>query len=146
GILILFDLVGVAKRYVNNDDFVSAIQVNKPYQATEADTFILEDNSNFRVLDITSSGAKASYFHNSLDGYHAAKLQRFQDVYDFYISENHINVLNMLNTKYIIAQDEKGALFPYTNTDANGNAWFIQKLERVTSANEEIKKLDSLDN
>src|SRR5690606_23043815 len=55
GILILFDLVGVAKRYVNNDDFVSAIQVNKPYQATEADTFILEDNSNFRVLDITSS-------------------------------------------------------------------------------------------
>jgi Bacterial membrane protein YfhO len=146
GILILFDLIGVDKRYVNNEDFVSAIQVNKPYQATEADQYILEDKTNFRVLDITSSGSKASYFHNSLNGYHAAKLQRYQDVYDFYVSQNNINVLNMLNTKYIIAQDEKGNLFPYENTDANGNAWLIQKLERVTSANEEIKRLDSLDN
>lgn len=146
GALILFDLVGVDKRYVNNDDFVSSIQVNKPYQANEADKAILSDTTNFRVFDITSSGAKASYFHNSLNGYHAAKLQRYQDVFDFYISNNNINVLNMFNTKYIIAQDEQGNVFPYNNPDANGNAWFIKDFKFVDSANEEIKALDSLDN
>ncbi|PKQ44094.1 YfhO family protein [Confluentibacter flavum] len=146
GILILFDLVGVDKRYVNNDNFVSAIQVNKPYQANEADKAILTDTTNFRVFDITSSGAKASYFHNSLNGYHAAKLQRYQDVFDFYISKNNINVLNMFNTKYIIAQDEQGNLFPYSNTDTNGNAWFVKEFKVVNSANEEIIALDSLDN
>src|SRR5690606_21425607 len=145
GALILFDLIGVDKRYVNNDDFVSSIQVNKPYQANEADKAILSDTTNFRVFDITSSGAKASYFHNSLNGYHAAKLQRYQDVFDFYISQNNINVLNMFNTKYIIAQDEQGNVFPYTNPDANGNAWFIKEFKLATSANEEIQVLDSLD-
>ncbi|WP_100615864.1 YfhO family protein [Confluentibacter citreus] len=146
GALILFDLVGVNKRYVNNEDFVSAIQVNKPYQANEADKAILTDTTNFRVFDITSSGAKASYFHNSLNGYHAAKLQRYQDVFDFYISNNNINMLNMFNTKYIIAQDEQGNVFPYNNPDANGNSWFIKNFKLVDSANEEIKALDSLDN
>src|SRR5690606_6755646 len=146
GILILFDLIGVDTRYVNNEDFVPAIQVNKPYQANEVDKAILTDTTYFRVFDITSSGAKASYFHNSLNGYHAAKLQRYQDVFDFYISQNNINVMNMFNTKYIIAQDEEGNLFPYANPDANGNAWFIENFKVVTSANEEIMALDSLDN
>jgi len=146
GALILFDLVGVDKRYVNNENFVSSIQVNKPYQPNEADNSILSDTTNFRVFDITSSGTKASYFHNSLNGYHAAKLQRYEDVFDFYIVKNNINVLNMFNTKYIIAQDEQGNVFPYENPDANGNAWFIKDFKVVTSANEEIKALDSLDN
>lgn len=146
GALILFDLVGVNRRYVNNDDFVSSIQVNKPYQANNADKAILTDTTHFRVFDITSSGAKASYFHNSLNGYHAAKLQRYQDVFDFYVSQNNINVLNMFNTKYIIAQDEEGNLFPYANPDANGNAWFIKNIKEVASTNEEIMALDSLDN
>lgn len=146
GALILFDLVGVDRRYVNNDDFVSSIQVNKPYQANNADSAILTDTTYFRVFDITSSGARASYFHNSLNGYHAAKMQRYQDVFDFYISQNNINVLNMFNTKYIIAQDEEGIMFPYVNPDANGNAWFIKKFREVTSTNEEILALDSLNN
>jgi len=146
GILILFDLIGVDTRYVNNEDFVSAIQVNKPYQTNEVDKAILTDTTYFRVFDITSSGAKASYFHNSLNGYHAAKLQRYQDVFDFYISQNNINVMNIFNTKYIIAQDEQGALFPYNNPDANGNAWFVKEFKEVVSANEEIQALDSLNN
>ncbi len=83
------------------------------------------------------------YFHNSLNGYHAAKLQRFEDLFDFHIARNNMNVLNMLNTKYIIAE-EQGQVFPYVNEDANGNAWFISELEKLNSANEEIKALDSL--
>jgi uncharacterized membrane protein YfhO len=95
---------------------------------------------------LVSGAAKPSYFHNSLNGYHAAALKRYREVFDWYISENNINVLNMFNTKYIIAQDENGTVFPYTNEDANGAAWFVKKLEKVASANEEIKALDSLDN
>ena len=146
GALLLFDLVGVDKRYVNNDDFMSAIQVNKPFQANEADKQILTDKSYYRVFDLVSGAAKPSYFHNSLNGYHAAALKRYREVFDWYISENNVNVLNMFNTKYIIAQDENGTVFPYTNEDANGAAWFVKKLEKVASANEEIKALDSLDN
>lgn len=146
GGLLLFDLVGVNKRYVNNDDFVSAIKVNKPFQANTADKEILKDTSYYRVFDLVSGPSKASYFHNSLNGYNAAELKRYREVFDFYISKNNINVLNMFNTKYIIAQDEEGAIFPYTNKEANGAAWFVKSLEKADSANEEIRALDSLDN
>ncbi|MEH6536062.1 MAG: YfhO family protein [Psychroserpens sp.] len=146
-ILILFDLVGVDRRYVNTDNFVSAIKVNKPYQESPVDTEIMQDDGHFRVLDISTEGsrapARAAYFHNSLGGYHAAKLKRFDELYDFHIAGNNMNVLNMLNTKYIIAE-EQGQVFPYVNEDANGNAWFVSELEKMESANAEIKALDSL--
>lgn len=145
-VLILFDLVGVDKRYVNSDDFVSSIKMNKPFEADAIDKAILEDKSYYRVYDLVSGPSKASYFHNSLNGYNAAELKRYREVFDFYISKNNINVLNMFNTKYIIAQGEKGEAFPYTNKDANGAAWFVKALKMVDSANDEIKALDSLDN
>lgn len=145
GILILFDLVGVAKRYVNNDDFVLAIEVNKPFEATEVDNYILKDTSYYRVYDLVGGAAKPSYFHNSINGYNAAELRRYSDLFDFYISKNNINVLSMLNTKYIIAEDKEGNLFPYENDKANGPAWFVKELKGVTTANEEIKALESLD-
>src|SRR5690606_30730501 len=118
---------------------------NKPYQANAADLEILKDDGHYRVFDVTSSAARASYFHNSLSGYHAAKLGRYNELFDFYIAKNNMNVLNMLNTKYIIADDDKGNVFPYENVDANGNAWFISEIEKVNSANEEMLSLDSLD-
>jgi hypothetical protein len=146
-ILILFDLIGVDRRYVNTDNFVSAYKVDKPYQPNAADTEILQDKDYFRVLDISNEGsrkpARAAYFHNSLSGYHAAKLKRFDELFDFHIAKNNMNVLNMLNTKYFIAE-EQGQVFPYVNEDANGNAWFVSKLRKVDSANEAIKALDSL--
>jgi hypothetical protein len=145
-VLILFDLVLVDRRYVNNNDFVSAIQVQKPYQESPVDIEIQKDTTHFRVFDLTTGNTKPSYFHNSLNGYHAAKMKRYDDVFNFYIAQNHLGVLNMLNTKYIIAQNEEGEVFPYSNTDANGNAWFISELEQKSSANEEIMALDSLDN
>ncbi|MFH4965299.1 YfhO family protein [Gaetbulibacter sp. M235] len=143
--LILFDLVVVDKRYVNNDDFVSAIQVNKPFQANELDTEILKDTTFFRVYDMISGPSKPSYFHNSLNGYNAAELKRYSELFDFYIGTEkmNFNVIDMLNTKYIIAQNKEGA-FIYPNKDANGNAWFVSGLKTVNSANEEILALDSL--
>lgn len=146
--LLLFDLVSVDKQYVNNDKFVSALQVDKPYQATAADKEILKDDGHFRVLDMSTEGqrkpGRAAYFHNSLFGYHAAKLGRYNELMEFHIYNNNMNVLNMLNTKYIIAE-EQGTVFPYTNTDANGNAWFISTLKQLPNANAEINALDSLD-
>lgn len=145
-VLILFDLVVVDRRYVNNDNFMPSIQVNKPYQPNEADLEIMKDDGHFRVFDVVSrEPGKAAYYHNSLSGYHAAKLGRYNELFDFYIAKNNINVLNMLNTKYIIADDDKGNIFPYENTDANGNAWFVSTIKKLNSANEEIRALDSLD-
>ena len=143
-VLIVFDLVGVDRRYVNNDDFVSAIQVQKPYQANAADQEILKDNSHYRVYDLTTGNTKPSYFHNSLNGYTAARMKRFNELFDFYIRRNHLEVLNMLNAKYIIAPAEDGQPQVFTNTDVNGNAWFIESFKAVETANEEILALDSL--
>ncbi|NRD21486.1 YfhO family protein [Winogradskyella eckloniae] len=146
-VLILFDLVSVDKKYVNNDDFVSAIKVDQPYQPNQADKEILKDKSHFRVMDMSTDGqrmpGKAAYYHNSLMGYSAAKLGRVEELLDFHVYKNNMNVLNMLNTKYIIAE-EQGQIFPYTNTEANGNAWFISKIKVVEDANQEILALDSL--
>lgn len=142
--LILFDLVGVNRRYVNEDDFVSSIQMSKPFVANEVDKQIQSDKTHFRVFDLVSGPSKPSYFHNSLNGYNAAELKRYREVFDWYVSRNNINVLSMLNTKYIIAQDEEGKVFPYVNDEANGNAWFIEKLKPVEDANSEIRGLDSL--
>lgn len=144
--LILFDLVGVGRRYVNNDDFVSGVKMSKPFQASQIDQYILQNKAHFRVHDLVSGPSKPSYFHNSLNGYNAAELRRYREVYDFYIARNNINVLNMLNTKFIVAPDDKGKPFPFNNETANGNAWFIKALEKVDSPNAEIVALDSLDN
>ena len=145
-VLIVFDLVVVDRRYVNNDDFVSAIQVQKPYRASAVDTEILKDKSHYRVFDLTTGDTRPSYFHNSLNGYHAAKMKRYNDLFDFYIARNHIEVLNMLNTKYIIAKGENDQPQVFNNTDANGNAWFISNLKTVATANDEIIAIDSLNN
>lgn len=145
-ILIVFDLVGVDRRYVNNDDFVSSTAMSKPFNANAIDNEILKDKSHFRVFDLVSGPSKPSYFHNSLNGYNAAELRRYSEVFEWYVSKNNMNVLNMLNTKYIIAQDQEGNMFPYKNDEANGNAWFIETLTKVDSANDEIKLLDSLNN
>ncbi|MGF1555928.1 YfhO family protein [Paucihalobacter sp.] len=147
-VLIFFDLVMVNRNYVNNDNFVSSIQVNKPYQANAADIEIMKDDGHFRVFDLSNDGrrspAKASYFHNSLGGYHAAKLGRYNDVYNFYVLNNNINVLNMLNTKYIIIENEEGAIFPYKNEESNGNAWFVNEVQTLSNEDEVLLSLDTL--
>lgn len=146
GCLVLFDLVAVDKRYVNSDDFVSASQINKPFQKTSADAQILEDTSHYRVLDFSNNPfntARTSYFHKAFGGYHAAKPKRAEDIFEFYVSKNNMSVVNMLNLKYII-QEKEGRLVALNNPYSNGNAWFIEGVKTVTSADEEIQLLDSL--
>ena len=146
--LMLFDLVVVDRRYVNSDNFVSALQVKKPYQANEADLEILKDTTHFRVLDLTVNpfnSGRASYFHNAFGGYHAAKPRRIQNIMSFHVDKKNLNVFNMLNIKYIIQTTDDDKPIAYSNPDANGNAWFISEIKRVNSANEEILILDSLD-
>lgn len=149
-VLVLIDLVGVDKRYVNKDDFVPASAMSNPYQKDGADMEILKDNDHFRVFDVTRStfnSTHASYFHNSLGGYHAAKPKRMQDIYDFYLREdNHMGVLNMLNTKYIITSQENAGAIAQRNPFANGNAWLVEDLIYVKDGDAEIRALDTLNN
>lgn len=145
-LLILFDLIAVDRRYVNTDNFVSGSQVQNPYLPNVADQEILKDKSHFRVFDLSSGDTRASYFHNSLSGYHAAKMKRYDELFNFHLANNNIQVLSMLNTKYIIVpgQNENNQPQMFENTDANGNAWFVENIKWVNTADEEIKALDSL--
>ena len=145
-VFVLFDLISVDKKYVNEDDFKSARKIEKPFTASSADKLILNDKAHFRVGNFTvnpMNDGSTSYFHNSIGGYHAAKLGRYQELFDFQIAKNNMQVLNMLNTKYFIVGNDKGEKQAQLNPDANGNAWFVDNLKVVNSANEEIRALDS---
>lgn len=146
--LILFDLVGVDKRYVNADDFVSKKQEEKPFNISQTDEEILKDKSYYRVanfmVDPMNDGS-TSYLYNSIGGYHAAKPRRYQELFDYQIAKNNFEILNMLNVKYIKFPDNQGNEQVQLNSDANGNAWFVEHLKEVNSADEEIMALDSID-
>ena len=146
-VLTLFDQIGVNLRYVNADDFSPARKVEKPFQASAIDKEILKDKSHFRVANLTLSPLEdgtTSYFHQSIGGYHAAKMGRYKELFDYQVARNNIEVLNMLNAKYLIVPDDKGNPQLQLNEKANGNAWFIQNLKQVTSANAEMISLDSI--
>ncbi len=142
-VLILFDLISVDINYVNKEDFTSKRKVIKPFIATKANNEILKDKSYYRVANFATNpmmDGRTSYFHNSIGGYHAAKMKRYQELFDYQIAKNNMEVLNMLNTKYFIAGEDKFQ----ENPEANGNAWFVNNIKLVNSADEEIKALDSL--
>lgn len=147
GALILLDLVGVAQRYVNAGDFVRQRDVNQPFQAGEIDRMIQQDDSIYRVYDPQEglNGARTSYFHKSIGGYHAAKPRALQDLFEYQLYGNNLEILNMLNVKYVIQQDEQGKSFPAVNGQANGNAWFVKSLLPVSTADEEIDRLSDFD-
>lgn len=146
-LLILFDLISVNKKYVNADDFKTARKIKKPFTKSDADRLILQDKTHYRVANFAvefMNDGSTSYFHNSIGGYHAAKLGRYQELFDFQIAKNNIQVFNMLNTKYFIVPDAEGNPKAQQNTEANGNVWFVDNLIPVKNANEEIQALDSL--
>ncbi|ASB49108.1 hypothetical protein [Alkalitalea saponilacus] len=166
-ILILVDLWGVDKRYLNNDDFVPARQMRALYTPNEADRIILEDDDpHFRVFNLRNpfNEVHTSYFHKSIGGYHGAKLQRYQDVIDYHLGDymrqlsmsvqqsrntefirpllSHMPVLNMLNAKYIVAHPE---MAPVLNPYAKGNAWLVENIHTVGSTLEELQAIASVD-
>ena len=146
-ILVIIDLWQVDKQYVNSDQFVNQSSVNSPFKLTVADKAILQDNSDFRVFEPERgfSNARTSFFHKSIAGYHAAKPKRIQNIYDFYILKNNLDVLNILNVKYIIQNDPDNPLGVTRNPNALGNAWFVDGAVVVENDNQELLSLSELD-
>lgn len=148
GVLVLVDLIPVAWRYVNTDSFVRESQIKGAFKASEADRLIQQDTSYYRVYDITRdpfNSARAPYFHKTLGGYHAAKPQRMQHLYDFYLTKGKESILNMLNVKYYIFSGEQEQPQVQKNDDALGNAWFVNHVSSKAHPNEELLSLQDLD-
>jgi hypothetical protein len=147
-VLFLFDMVGAARRYVDTSDFYEASKIEKPFVKSAIDKEILQDKGHYRVANFAGNfmnDGATSYFHKSIGGYHAAKLSRYQELVDFHISKNNMEVLNMLNTKYFIVSDKEGGKELQVNPEPNGNAWFVKNIKFVDSANKEILSLADFD-
>ena len=146
GLLMVSDLFLVDKKYVDAKDFVSSREVEVPFAETPADIQILKDTTNYRVFDVSGHlTGRTPYFHKSIGGYSAVNPRRMEQLFNYQISKNNIEILNMLNVKYIIQTDSTGAAFPVQNPDINGNAWFVQNIKFVQNADQEMKALDKLD-
>lgn len=152
GVLILIDMWGVDRRYLNNSNFYDKSVLDQSYQATAADLQILNDKSlDYRVIDLTKGNpffdASASYFHKSVGGRHSARLQRYDEVITAQFNGT-INepILDMLNTKYLIMAD-KASPTPQAieRKTALGNAWFISNISYVKNADEEMKGITKFD-
>ncbi len=160
-ILIFIDLWGVDKRYLNNDKFETKSKAKKEFAKSEADAAILKDSDlYYRVFPIYRDPFKdgfTPYWHKSVGGFHGAKLRRYQDVYDRYLHNDwqtlmqtlkqaqtlgeleeameHMPILNMLNTKYVIYNPGAAPVF---NPSYMGNAWFVNNIKQVANADDEI--------
>ena len=146
--LSTIDLWMIGRRYLNEGSFVNAQQYQQNFQARPVDQQIMQQEPQgrgyYRVLDLsinTFNSSSTSYFHNTVGGYSAVKLQRIQDIIDQQISVNNQLVLDMLNTKYVITQ--QGQL--QTNPNTLGNAWFVESIKAVDSPNQEIDALSNFD-
>ena len=171
-VLCLVDMWTVNKRYLNNEMFVNKSERDAPQAKTNTDEFILQDTSdhrNYRVLNLASNTFnenETSYYHKSIGGYHAAKLRRYQDLIDVYLTKEmqdmmpaianaagdmtKVNgdsifpVLNMLNMRYAIMPLQGGETVPVKNPYAYGNAWFVDEVKYVENANQEMDALGKL--
>ena len=170
-VLCLIDLWQVNKRYLNDEMFVPQSEREAPQQMSQTDELILRDKTlDYRVLNLASNTFnenETSYYHKSIGGYHAAKLRRYQEMIEQYISPEmqrlmnavaeaggdmtQVNgdsicpVINMLNTRYLIFPLQGGQTVPIQNPYALGNAWFVDKLTYAKNANEEIMKVGRID-
>ena len=149
-IVALIDLFPVDKTYFSNRNFVSSRIYERGFEPRQADLEILKDKDlSYRVYDAsinTFNAASTSYFHKTVGGYSAVKLQRFQDLIDKQIAKGNQRVLDMLNTRYYIvpANGGQGEPMVQRNPNAYGNAWFVDSLVMVNTPDEEIAALDSI--
>lgn len=146
GVLVLIDLVGVDRRSVNEESFITQRQYEKNFELTPADKQIMEDDSYFRVFDQYRGiqNSHTSYYFNSLNGYSAIQPRRFDDLYYKQIAEGNVGILNMYNVKYIL-QNNNEAMYVQRNPYANGPAWFVNEIQYVPDYNTEFETLRKLD-
>lgn len=143
--LVIIDLWGVDRRYLNDDNFVEKkkLELRRDQWDYDIDELAARyDDHDYRVLNMavnTFNDSKPAAFHHQIGGYNAAKLRRYQDIIDFYLSR-HINmrVLNMLNARYIVLNNGQ----VQRNPEALGNCWFVNEIKWVENANEEILALN----
>lgn len=158
GLLVTADMWFIGKRYLDHDDFKRKQATSQPFQPYAADLEIQKDKSYYRVLDLTEStlnSNRCAYFHKSIGGYSAAKIRRFQDLWDWHLMEDlgkgnvqNNAILNMLNMKYFIYpnQQQKGGAPQYAiNRNALGNAWFLRDVSFVKNADSALVALSKLD-
>lgn len=168
-VLCLVDMWGVNKRYLYDEQFVEKQVQTQGFRQTETDKLILQDEAlDYRVLNLASNTFNennTAYWHKSVGGYHAAKLRRYQEMIEEHISGEmnglfkavsdvqgdmellnpaDFPVLNMLNTRYFIFPLQGGQTAPLYNPFAMGNAWFVDEVQYVTNANEEIEAIHDL--
>ena len=149
GVLILADMWTVNSRFLNHDTFKSEKGIKDSFKMLPYEKMILDNDKdpNFRIFNLTGNpfnDARPSYYLKSIGGYSAAKLRRYQDLIDEHISKMNMEVLNMLNTKYFIVNDNNGNPFPQHNPNAFGNAWFIDSLLIVDTPREESDALNEI--
>ena len=169
-VLCLVDMWDVNKRYLYDGQFVEKQEQTRTFEPTETDKIILQDKDlNYRVLNLASNTFNennTSYWHKSIGGYHAAKLRRYQEMIEEHISTemnslfkevaeaggdmdsldaSKFPVLNMLNARYFIFPLEGGQTVPLRNPFALGNAWFVDEVQYVNNANEEIEAIHGID-
>lgn len=144
---VLVDMLPVNTRYLDGEDFVKAKKMEQPFQMTNADRQVLADKElNFRVFNPTErldAGARTSYFHNNIAGYHGAKLKRYQELMDMQIAKNNRSVINMLNVKYIFQKTQSGELLATLNPSRHGAAWFVENITQVENADHEMQMLSN---
>lgn len=171
GVFTAIDLFTADKRYFGNNAFVQESSIQQIFTPSQADEMILKDTTRYyRVLNLASNtfnDANTSYFHKSVGGYHGAKLKKYQELIDFHLSKEiqsfyqmlnqiqgadtlietkvlpSLQVINMLNTKYILLPVKSGSI-PIPNASANGNAWLVNEIIYVANADSEIVKLYSI--
>ncbi len=139
-VVVIIDLFPLNKRYVSSESFTVPVDNTTAFNMTDADRAILQDTTNYRVMDIDGfADARSSYFHKTIGGYHAAKLTRYNDLITRQISKGNPQVLNMLNAKYFLSGDRY-----QVNPEALGNAWFVDSIFYVANADQEMAALDTL--
>lgn len=157
GLLVTLDMWTVGKRYLSGDDFKSKAAVQNAVMPNNADLAIEQDTSYYRVLDLTVNplaSTRTSFFHYSLGGYNAAKMRRYQEIWNWYLTQDlqqgkvqNNAILNMLNTKYIIFNGRDNSGPQYTiNPQAFGNAWFVNTVQQVANPDSAIIALGRLQN
>jgi hypothetical protein len=149
--LVLVDLWSVDRRYLDDSNFVTEKRTKlRPSQTDQIlDQYAAQfKDEDYRVFDLSVNTFNDSYpsaFHHQIGGYSAAKLRRYQDIIDFYLSRHiNTNVLNMLNTRYVVMQGQGGQPMVQRNPEALGNAWFVDAYQLVEDPNAEILALNEL--